>query len=684
MKSISQHLAKAIPATIICIILTACGAGGNNRTSVESSSANDSLMTVLKNNQEFDKLEKSVDSLQAAGAMSVWKAAEYRTQVFAHRDGDQMKLYNMLKEVMTHRDMKSIEDSVSYYSCAMQLVITLENIGRYEEEMSTASQVLKEMEPLKDHPKFGPKIRKCTNIIRKNLMLCQHNLRMNQEAQKNGEICYRDALELANIQNDWYYSYDAVDCLGSIADMHIDDKDYKDAETYLHLIDSIYTEMQKFPDAVPLYMDYIQYANSLRHAKVSLHLKRPAESAKYYEQYQATNFSRNLHAYAYSASYLIEAGRYQEAADLSPEINAFLASLGGGCSIGNLYLYSIKFLANYHAGRRDTALAVANYVFENLDSAITAERQSNAIEMATVYETQKKDAEIAQQQIELTQQRVIGLIIAIVLLTVFFIIYTMVRRRAAKRLADMKAAQERIESELRIARDIQMSMVPSIFPEREGLDMFAQMTPAKEVGGDLYGYLLQDDKLYFAVGDVSGKGVPASLFMAQATRLFLTLAKQGMMPAEICTRMNDALSGDDNESGMFVTFWLGLLDLETGHLDFCNAGHNAPVIGGGDSKGEFLEMQPNAPIGLFPGLEYEGEEIETVKGRALFIYTDGLNEAENQQQGQFGDERLLDILKNTHFDSAQQVIESLKAEVEQHRNGAEPNDDLTMMCLRVS
>ena len=276
-----------------------------------------------------------------------------------------------------------------------------------------------------------------------------------------------------------------------------------------------------------------------------------------------------------------------------------------------------------------------------------------------------------------------GLIITIVLLTVFFVIYTLFRRRAARRMAEMKAAQERIESELRIARDIQMSMVPSIFPEREGLDMFAQMTPAKEVGGDMYGYVLLGDKLYFAVGDVSGKGVPASLFMAQATRLFRTLAAQGMMPAEICTRMNNALN-EDNEQGMFVTMFLGLLDLQTGHLSFCNAGHNPPIVGGGDNRGDFLEMQPNAPIGLFPDLEYEGEEIESVKGRALFIYTDGLNEAENPQQEQFGDERLLSILRNTHFDSAKQVIESLKEEIENHRKGAEPNDDLTMMCIRVN
>jgi serine phosphatase RsbU (regulator of sigma subunit) len=172
--------------------------------------------------------------------------------------------------------------------------------------------------------------------------------------------------------------------------------------------------------------------------------------------------------------------------------------------------------------------------------------------------------------------------------------------------------------------------------------------------------------------------------MAQATRLFQTLAKQGMMPAEICTRMNDALSGEDNDSGMFVTFWLGLVDLQTGRLDYCNAGHNPPIIGGGDNHGEFLEMLPNAPIGLWPGLVYKGEKIDTIKHRPLFIYTDGLNEAENPQQEQFGDERLLAALQRTTFENARQTINSLKQEVEAFRGDAEPNDDLTMMCINVS
>jgi serine phosphatase RsbU (regulator of sigma subunit) len=227
-----------------------------------------------------------------------------------------------------------------------------------------------------------------------------------------------------------------------------------------------------------------------------------------------------------------------------------------------------------------------------------------------------------------------------------------------------------------------MSMVPSVFPERKGLDIYATMTPAKEVGGDLYDDLLEDDTLYFCVGDVSGKGVPASLFMAQTTRLFRALAKQHQMPAAIATRLNEELT-EKNDNGMFVTMFIGQMNLTTGHLYFCNAGHNPPVIGDDELHGSFLNMESNAPIGLWPGLEFMGEEIESIKGHPLLIYTDGLNEAENKEHKQFGDEHMLDILRHTKFENARQVVEVLKAEVERHRNGAEANDDLTIMCIRA-
>jgi serine phosphatase RsbU (regulator of sigma subunit) len=330
------------------------------------------------------------------------------------------------------------------------------------------------------------------------------------------------------------------------------------------------------------------------------------------------------------------------------------------------------------------------------DSISSADTKSQLNEMNTLFHV----GELERER-ERTVFRSILIIVGLVILALA--IFLVFRMRAARRLKkahdqlqqtheelltaydqleETTAAKERIESDLRIARNIQMGMVPRNFPERPDLDLFASMTPAKEVGGDLYGYVLIGDKLYFALGDVSGKGVPASLFMAQATRLFRTLAAQEMMPAEICTRINDGLSGEDNETCMFVTMFVGLADLTTGHLDFCNAGHNPPVLLR-DGKAEFIEMIPNAPIGLFPGMEYEGEEIADISDCPLFVYTDGLNEAENRQQEQFTDERLLEILETRTFESCQQTVEMLREDVETHRDGAEPNDDLTMLCVMV-
>ena len=223
-----------------------------------------------------------------------------------------------------------------------------------------------------------------------------------------------------------------------------------------------------------------------------------------------------------------------------------------------------------------------------------------------------------------------------------------------------------------------MSMVPGEFPERDGLDMYAEMTPAKEVGGDLYGYILQGDQLYFCVGDVSGKGVPASLFMAQSARLFRTLATEGMMPADIAFRMNNELS-DGNDSFMFVTMFIGLLHLDTGRLDYCNCGHNAPFV-----DGQFLEMQHvNQIIGIEENATFLGETIDDFRGKQLLIYTDGLNEAENLQQELLGDDRLLQVMSTAGSLDSHQVIAKLKKVVEEHRAGADPNDDLTLMCLKL-
>ena len=245
------------------------------------------------------------------------------------------------------------------------------------------------------------------------------------------------------------------------------------------------------------------------------------------------------------------------------------------------------------------------------------------------------------------------------------------------------ASKERIESELRIARSIQMSMVPKIFPpfpEREDVDLYAKLIPAKEVGGDLYDFFIEDNKLYFIVGDVSGKGVPASLVMAVTCRLFRTIAEHLHTPAEIVKALNDTLA-ENNDSNMFCTAFLGVLDLKTGNMQYCNAGHNAPVMLASSGEVKFMEVKPNLPLGLFGDFPYEGQECDITKETSLFLYTDGVTEAENTAKALYSDERLLDLLDKQRKNMPQMIVDMVLDDVNKHVNGAEQSDDITIMCV---
>ena len=668
----------------VCALLIVAMACNNKQQKQKSKlSKADSILTDAFLKQDFDRAIELADSFEQAGVYSFIHASRRRGEVYEGiRKFD--KATAEFEKAVNTATPDNIQDSVSYITCLSNLVQLQGIHDDYETLLNTAMPVMEMLENFNCPKEYAPQILLPKAMTYMFVGYAQTNLDKEKDAEKSYETTFKNIIELSKADTNINQQMNCLICINQISRFNFEKKNYEKMALWVERVDSFANVMFQRKNIPEKYKARINEIIDCRHMELAMGQNKMDEAKRYYERYKESNDAKSVDGRYMIVEYLVAAHQYAEAADAFPSaFNGMVKKYDIKPSFQLLEMLNKKFEAYYKAGRKDSALATANYTFENLDSAIAREKQSQATKLATIYETQQKDEEIAKQQIELTQQRVMGLIITIVLLTVFFVIYTLFRRRAARRMAEMKAAQERIESELRIARDIQMSMVPSIFPEREGLDMFAQMTPAKEVGGDMYGYVLLGDKLYFAVGDVSGKGVPASLFMAQATRLFRTLAAQGMMPAEICTRMNNALN-EDNEQGMFVTMFLGLLDLQTGHLSFCNAGHNPPIVGGGDNRGDFLEMQPNAPIGLFPDLEYEGEEIESVKGRALFIYTDGLNEAENPQQEQFGDERLLSILRDTHFDSAQQVIESLKEEIENHRKGAEPNDDLTMMCIRVN
>lgn len=264
--------------------------------------------------------------------------------------------------------------------------------------------------------------------------------------------------------------------------------------------------------------------------------------------------------------------------------------------------------------------------------------------------------------------------------------FATMQKSLIQQIEETRSANEekgRIESELNIARDIQMSMLPKTFPpfpDRNDIEIYGKQKPAKEVGGDLYDFYIRDEKLFFCIGDVSGKGVPASLVMAVTRTLFRTISFKEALPERIMSGINNAMA-DNNESNMFVTLFLGVLDLPTGRLRYSNAGHNAPML-----IGQTIGLLPcaaNVPLGVQTDWKFSQQETTIDLNTCIFLYTDGLTEAENAANEQFMEERMIEVAKCMSHEP-QQMIEQMFNAVHQFVGNAEQSDDLTMLAIQYT
>ena len=259
--------------------------------------------------------------------------------------------------------------------------------------------------------------------------------------------------------------------------------------------------------------------------------------------------------------------------------------------------------------------------------------------------------------------------------------------RSARSLRKAAADKERIGSELRIARGIQESMLPKQYPpypERKDVDIFGSLVPAKEVGGDLYDFNIRDGKLFFCIGDVSGKGVPASLVMAVTRSLFRVVTDHEDQPEAIVMDINESLA-DMNDSEMFVTLFVGVLDLTTGLLRYCNAGHEEPLLVG---KGVgLLPSADNIPVGVEAGKNYKAQEEIIYPGTTIFLYTDGLSEAEDATHAQYGKQRVSKTARQAlaadKYDPEGLIAAQTEA-LHHFVGNAEQSDDLTMLAIRFN
>ena len=280
--------------------------------------------------------------------------------------------------------------------------------------------------------------------------------------------------------------------------------------------------------------------------------------------------------------------------------------------------------------------------------------------------------------------KIVGILMLLGLLVLVVIIYASGKNFA--KLINLRNQQDRIASELTIARRIQMAMLPTRFPPFEdypNLYAYGIVVPAKEVGGDLFDFYIREDKLYFCIGDVSGKGVPAAIVMAMTRSLFRSYTSYLDRPAQIVSQMNNALTGESNNQDMFVTLFLGVLDLTTGDLLYCNAGHNQPLhIQRDGAHCAMLDCKANLPLGVIADFGYEEQETALSEGGTVFLYTDGLTEAENNTHEQFGEARMNATATDGGERSPHETVEAMQAAVTAFVGEAEQSDDLTLFAIQ--
>ncbi len=259
--------------------------------------------------------------------------------------------------------------------------------------------------------------------------------------------------------------------------------------------------------------------------------------------------------------------------------------------------------------------------------------------------------------------------------------------RYIEELETTTAQKATIESELNVAKGIQLSMLPKIFPpfpDRTDIDIFGQLTSAKEVGGDLFDFYIRDEKLLFCIGDVSGKGIPASLLMTVTRSQFRTVSRHLDQPDQIVIEMNNLMAAG-NDTHMFVTLFVGCLDLASGHLSYCCAAHNPPLMIG--TEVAELPVARRLPIGAMRGIRYVLQETTMQPHTTIFLYTDGLTEAEDTSQAMFGEERMNEVARQFVADggrSPQSLIERMTEAVHTYVAGAPQSDDLTMLAIQYN
>ena len=650
------------------------------------------MFIAASEEKDYERILSLADSLEKTGKISQGMSSYWQGYVH-YQMGQREQAKSFWQEAIRVTEKSTDANDLVYYAkSASYLTSQLCRYAEYAAALYTALPVINRLEKIhcdttSDYTNLLVFAGCCKIYFDKadstasDMLEQAYRLHIDRIRQNTSKTAYHDAMAgIINIAYIWNYV-----------------KGYEEGLSWTERMGDLVKEYKTLYADDKDYIDKQWARYKIFHATSLEGVGRHDEAERAYEEYRQTRFSNTREGRTDANDYLTVAKRWEEAADNYYAILEYLQKDLNVYSLDNIQRYLLKkYRAHQMLDQEALINLTARQICEVLDSAIINNRHLNASELQSIHE---RDMEIVEAEASSARQRQFYSGLVVVILIIAFTIYTIFRHQANLKLRkaheELKTAYDQleettaqkasIETDLRIASGIQMGMLPEKFPtraDRDDVQLFASLTPAKEVGGDLFDFYFRDEKLIFCIGDVSGKGVPASLFMAVTRSTFRTVSAHESMPDRIVTVMNKTIA-DMNKNHMFVTLFVGVLDLPTGRLHYCNAGHDAPLLVGA-GVGE-LPCDSNIPVGFRPKWKYSLQEAQIFTGTTIFLFTDGLTEAMNANDELFQMERVNEVAAQA-LDRQQQeprlLIRQMNDAVHLFVGDAEQSDDLTMMAIQ--
>ena len=666
---------------LAAVLVTGC----NDEPSRELTKKADSLIEAAQKQRNYNLMLQLADSLENEGGLSTAKAYYWRG--YASDKLNQKRMAEFYWNASLDAAQNSKSDIDIYAKSASRLANMLSMRGDFKNALSIAVPAVNRLDKLQ-----------CDTISDYiNLLIyigcCQAGLGVEGDSTTDEfHRAYKKHMEnIEKNHTDESYKY-AIAGLINIAFACNQTKSYKAALNWIAKFGELLGEYEQRPNTDGDYVDK-QVGRFAIYKAIALDgLGRKEEAAKVYDEYLETDYSKTPEGRLNANEYLAKVNRWEEAADNYSDLDAMLAK-NKVYSLEDIRdLLVKKYQANLKAGRRDSAVMVSWQISNALDKAFAQAKQTDELEQSTIV---KRVAEMTAHNDKKEKMKIYGLLGILGLVVLGFLGILLYRRFAMQRLRkeyrnleeschlveEETAQKERAETEHRITQAIQLKMVPEALPQYKGLGLYATMTPSAGICGDLYDCLIREDKLIFCIGNPVSEDVNSSVMAGMVWALFRSAAAHLDTPQSIVTDITHALVKNGN-IGMGVTLFVGVLDLKTGMLNYCNAGHGAALLL--HEEVNLLPAGENPPLGAKQDWDFEEQEVEMAKGSLLFLYSSGLALATNSKRKQYGEKMVhgaaLQAMKMNA--SPKPFIENVQQSIDKFIDGAPQNRDMTMLVIK--